>query len=139
MNWWPNLLATKYFLYTYMAAAPEREPQAPAPPEGVVEHPTEIPVEVERGMPGVKRTPAKVAAQVSDPVGKPLIQTPQSQSVTVQVPTDQTQLDDWAKGSPTDSLTGFAMFWIRMIKKALHFGWRVVRPAKPTDQKGNTK
>lgn len=114
-----------------MTVAPEREPQAPPPPEGVIEHPTEIPVEVERL--GVKRMPTQVTAQVTDPVGKPLIQTQASQSVTIQIPTDQTQLDDWAKGSSTDSLTGFAMFWIRMIKKALHFGWKVIWRAKQTD------
>ncbi len=128
------MLAVKCF----MAAAPEREPQVPAPPEGVVEHPTEIPKEVEGAAHGVKRVPTQ-AKPVSDPVGKPLIQTQSSQSVTIQIPTDQTQLDNWVKGSSDDSLTGFAMFWIRMIKKALHYGWRVVRPVNSTDQGGNKK
>lgn len=102
----------------------EREP-VPKAPEGVVERPTEIPKEVER-VPGVTTTHSQVAAQVSDDQGKPLIQTPATQTITIQIPADTSQLMDWAKGAPTSSITWFAIFWLRMIKKALHFGWKTV-------------
>lgn len=100
------------------------EIERPQPPEGVTERPVEIPPEVERT--GAKPTPSQVTAQVADDQGKQLIQSPATQVVTIQIPAAQAQLEDWSHGSPANSLTWFATFWLRLIKKALHFGWRVV-------------
>ena len=108
-----------------MAVSPERE--KPPVPEGVEERPEgvpEVPTELEKV--GVKPTPSQVTAQVTDDKGRQLIQAPATQVVTIQIPAPQAQLADWSKGSPSASLTWFAAFWIRMVKKALHFGWRVV-------------
>lgn len=107
-----------------MAQTPERE--KPKVPEGVVEHPetVEIPPHIEKG--GVAPSATHVTAQVSDDSGQPLIQTPASQKVTIQVPAAQDQLEDWSHGAPSSSLTWFAAFWLRLIKKALRFGWKVV-------------
>ena len=44
----------------------------------------EIPPEIEKG--GVQKKQDDFSAQVTDDKGKPLIQTPQTQSVTVQIP-----------------------------------------------------
>jgi hypothetical protein len=99
----------------------------PEVPEGVREPPEapELPAHIEKG--GVKVQPTQFTAQVYDDKGKPLIQTPATKTVTVQLPADQTALASWSKGSISDSLTWLAMFWLRIIKKALHFGWKIVR------------
>lgn len=65
-------------------------------------------------------------AQVKNDKGQPLIQTPPTQVITVQPPYDPTTLTKQSKGSITSSLTWLSAFWIRVIKKALHYGWNVV-------------
>lgn len=91
--------------------------------EGIIkERQEEVPPEVERA--GLKPTPAQFTAQVTYK-GQPLIKTPQTR-VTIQVPATQTQLDTWAKGPIENALTWFAVFWIRLIKKAFHFSWRLI-------------
>jgi hypothetical protein len=75
---------------------------------------------------GVKVVQKNFTAQVKDDKGQPLIQTPPTQVITVQPPADDKTLTDWSKGSITSSLTWLGMFWIRVIKKALYFGWRVI-------------
>jgi hypothetical protein len=84
----------------------------------------EIPPEVERA--GVKPVATQFQGQVRDDSGKPLIQTPQSQQVTITLPTDQESLVTLSKGSVVNAVTWLAHFWLRMIKKAGHFGWRIV-------------
>ncbi len=86
----------------------------------------EIPVEVENKNLHTQSVPVQFRAQVNDNQGKPLIQTPQNQSVTVQIPFDQTTLENSAKGSTEDSGTWFAAWFLRLVKKALHFGWNVI-------------
>jgi hypothetical protein len=110
-----------------MAVSPEVEPQK----KDVEVRPDqmEIPPEVERAT-GVRPTQTQVTTQVTDDQGQPIIQTPQVKPVTIQTPADLAQLAAWAKGSPKESLTWFATFWLRLIKKALHFGWKVVGGGK---------
>lgn len=84
----------------------------------------EIPPEVERAT-GAKTSQIQFTKQVTDDSGKPMIQTPSTQQVKITIPANQTQLDDWSQGSADDSLTWFAVYWLRLIKKAFHFGWRV--------------
>lgn len=107
-----------------MAATPEIE--KPSIPEEVVER-DEIPeISPELQKAGVQPRVQQVTAQVTDDQGRQLIQTPATQVVTIQIPAPQAQLADWSHGSPSSSLTWFAFFWLRMIKKALHFGWRII-------------
>ena len=106
-----------------MVQAPERE--KPVVPEGVVERP-EV-VEPLSHIEELETRPSQVTAKVADDSGQPLIQTPATQSITVQVPADQAQLEDWSHGAPGSSLTWFATFWLRLIKKALRFGWRIIK------------
>lgn len=110
-----------------MAVSPERE--KPPVPEEVQERLTEVPPEVERA--GARPVPSQVTAQVTDDTGQQLIQTPATQAITIQIPAPQNQLADWSHGSPSSSLTWFATFWLRIIKKALHFGWRVITGSNP--------
>lgn len=84
----------------------------------------EIPVHVEQG--GVNVAQTQFSAQVNDDQGKPLIQTPKIPSISIQTPADQTNLEVWSKGPITESLTWFAVFWLRLIKKASLKGWNVI-------------
>lgn len=74
----------------------------------------------------VKVVQKNFTAQVKNDQGQPIIQTPPTQVISVTPPADDTTLTSWSKGSITSSLTWLGTFWIRVIKKALHFGWRVV-------------
>jgi hypothetical protein len=75
---------------------------------------------------GGQTVPSQITAQVVDDNGQQMMQSPATQVVTITIPATQQQLADWTKGSATDSLTWLATFWVRLIKKAIHFGWRVV-------------
>ena len=75
---------------------------------------------------GMKVVQKNFKAQVNDDKGAPLIQTPPTQVITVQPPSGQAILIQQAKGSVSSSLTWLAAFWLRVIKKALHFGWRIL-------------
>lgn len=74
--------------------------------------------------------PIHFKAQVKTDKGQPLIQTPAGQVISVTLPKSQLELAELAKGSISDSITWFAAFWLRMIKKAIHFGWRVLGGGK---------
>lgn len=75
---------------------------------------------------GVQVVQKTFKAQVKDGKGQPLIHTPPTQVITVQPPYDQTTLVKQSKASTSSSLTWLSAFWIRIIKKALHFGWKIV-------------
>lgn len=70
--------------------------------------------------------PIHFKAQVKTEKGQPLIQTSAGQTVLVTLPKSQLELVELAKGSISDSITWFAAFWLRMIKKAIHFGWQIL-------------
>ena len=86
----------------------------------------EIPPELERGG-HVQPVPSQFQAKVTDDSGNPLIQTPQAKTITIQIPATQGELESWSKGDPENAITWFAVFWIRLIKKGLHFGWRMIK------------
>lgn len=79
---------------------------------------------------GVQIVQKNFKAQVKDDYGQPLIQTPPTQVITVTPPGDIATLTDWSKGSTTSSLTWLAAFWMRIIKKALFFGWKIAGKEK---------
>lgn len=102
---------------------PERPPD-----RSVVEVPTqaEIPPEIEQGM-GVAPVPTQFNNNVSDDSGKPLTQTPATQAVSIQIPgSNYSQLKRLSKGKIVDSITWAALWGIRMIKKAIFFGWNYI-------------
>lgn len=74
---------------------------------------------------GVKVVQKNFTAQVKNDSGKTVIQTPPTQVISVKAPASQQTLTSWAKGSITNSVTWLGMFWLRIIKKALFFGWKV--------------
>lgn len=75
---------------------------------------------------GVKTVQKVFQAQVKDDSGQPVVQTPPTQVVSVQPPYDQVTLTTQAKGPVSSSLTWFSAFWVRVIKKAMHFGWKII-------------
>lgn len=75
---------------------------------------------------GVTTPPTQVTAQATDDQGQAGVLTPATQVITIQIPATPTQLLDWSKGESSASLTWLGAFWLRLIKKALHFGWRIV-------------
>lgn len=83
------------------------------------------PLEIERKE-VITPVPAQFAKQVKSDDGQVLTQSQLSKTVTITLPADQTKLAELAKGSVGDSITWFAGFWLRMIKKAIHFGWRIL-------------
>lgn len=82
---------------------------------------------------GVQTVQKTFKSQVSDNSGKPLIQTPTTTVISVSPPSDSTTLANQSKGDTTNSLTWLATFWIRILKKALHFGWRITGKEVPND------
>ena len=110
-----------------MAATPETlRPEVPE--SQVQEHVEEFPETIAQiqGAQGIKVVQKSFKAQVNDDKGNPLIQTPPTQVITIQPPFDQVTLTQQAKGNITSSATWLARFWLRVIKKAFHFGWKIV-------------
>jgi len=68
-------------------------------------------------------------AQVKDDRGEPVIATPENKEITIEIPADGPTLQVYAKGSSDDQVTWFSAFWLRIIKKALNFGWNISRKA----------
>lgn len=75
---------------------------------------------------GVKVVQKSFKAQVSDGNGKPVISTPPTQVISVTPPATSTVLTSWAKGKTDSSKTWLGAFWLRILKRALHFGWKIV-------------
>ena len=112
----------------------------PATPEIIKPEIQEINKEAEFVVPetlqqstGMQVVQKNFKAQVKDDHGQPLIQTPPTQVITVQPPADDTTLTSWSKGSTDSSLTWLGAFWMRVIKKALLFGWRVLGATEKTN------
>ncbi|QQG41782.1 MAG: hypothetical protein HYV90_00510 [Candidatus Woesebacteria bacterium] len=112
-----------------MAATPEiLRPDVPQ----VVERQEEFVVPETLSGSGVKVVQKNFKAQVNDDKGSPVIQTPPTQVITVQPPADPATLTTWSKGDTTSGATWLGAFWLRVIKKALHFGWKILG-LSPTD------
>ena len=114
-----------------MAQTPEHLPSMmPSAPEGVDHRPESPEVSHEVANSGVVPVHSNFSATVQDDQGHHMVQAPATQTITIQIPNTQSQLDDWSKGDPTDSATWYAIFWLRLIKKAIHFGWRTIFPGQ---------
>jgi hypothetical protein len=81
--------------------------------------------EVHEPQGSITETPSHSQQTQQQPVQQVVTKVP-TQTITISIPATPTQLLDWSKGAPSESLTWFALFWLRMIKKAVHYGWRVV-------------
>ena len=75
---------------------------------------------------GVEKVETAFTANIKDDRGQPIIQTPQTQAVAIQIPASAVQLSQTAKGKSEDALTWWALFWLRAIQKALYLGRKIV-------------
>jgi hypothetical protein len=82
---------------------------------------------------GVQVVQKNFKSQIKDDHGQPFVQTPPTQVITVAPPADTEELEKWSKESIDSSKTWFGAFWIRVIKKALYFGWRIIGKEKSND------
>ncbi len=82
---------------------------------------------------GVKVVQKTFKAQVSDDKGNPVIQTPPTTVISVTPPADPATLTTWSKGDAVSPLTWLGVFWLRILKKAAHFGWTILGVAPPTE------
>jgi hypothetical protein len=94
-------------------------------PEGVTEIPQapEFPEYIEKN--GVKTVQHQITAHVTDDQGQPMMQSPATHTVTIQIPANDDQLTNWSKGDTSDSLTWYGMFWLRIKAKALTLGKKI--------------
>ena len=90
-----------------------------------------IPKEVE-AKEGVKATKTLFTAKIKADDGTHLVSSPATKKVSIQLPTDEETLDVMSKGDTEDSSTWSGVYWLRMLKKAVHQGWSVVRGQKPS-------
>lgn len=75
---------------------------------------------------GVQVVQKNFKTQIKDDHGTPLIQTPPPQVIAINPPYDTDTLTREAKGDISSSTTWLAGFWLRIIKKALYFGWKII-------------
>lgn len=109
-----------------MAATPEiLKPEAPQVTERQEQF--VVPETLQQAVPQMKVVQKNFNAQVKDDKGQPIIQTPPTQVISVTPPSDPTTLISWSKGPITSSISWLGMFWIRILKKAMLFGWKVGR------------
>lgn len=79
---------------------------------------------------GVQVVQKNFKQQIKDDHGMPLVQTPPAKVITITPPSDTDTLIIQAKGDTTSSLTWLAAFWLRIIKKASLFGWKIIGKEK---------
>jgi hypothetical protein len=103
-----------------MPRSPEREPRFP-----VVERAEEFELPPHLEGTGIKAVETTVKARVKDK-GRHLIQTPATKKVSIKLPAGQATVSAWSKGKTASSLTWLGAYWLRMIKKAVHFGWKII-------------
>jgi hypothetical protein len=113
-----------------MANVVEKEPISP-PESGVSVLPESLPEQLEKVAPGVQVVQTQFTKQVSDDNGKPLITTPQTKKVVIEIPEPEEVLLQESKGDVEESKTWFAKFWLRMIEKARLFGWQIANLVRP--------
>lgn len=105
-----------------MGILPEREPV-----NNKYENPEEASaLNIER-----KEVVAPVAtrfkAQVTDDQGNNLIKTPEDEKIDIVIPDiSKESLEAKIKGDKSDSSVWSAGYWLRIFKKALYYGWKVV-------------
>ena len=103
----------------------EREKLPKASEETVEEIPTEIPEEVE-AKEGIKAVRTQITAKVEDDEGKPLMESPVTKVTSVEIPRSEETLEAYSRGDTEDAKTWWGASFLRLIKKALHFGWKIL-------------
>lgn len=119
-------------------AVPERPDfvETPQPSQPVeVDHGEPAPEPLEQGATQAQPVqPSDQQMAADDTIGAqvPADDTTDDQQ-TIQVPADQATLHKMAHGDPSDAQTWWAVIWERIIKRAIHFGRRVIVGGNPTN------
>jgi len=92
---------------------------------GYVPDELDIPEEIE-AKEGVKATRTQFSTTIKADDGTPLVQSPKTKKVTITIPDDKETLEEKSKGEIEKSSTWLAVYWMRMLKKALYHGWNVI-------------
>ena len=105
-----------------MGLLPEREPI-----KNKYENPENAsPLNIERKE-VIIPVPTQFKAQVTDDKGQKLIETLESKNIDIKIPdSSKESLETKIKGSKDDSSAWSAGYWLRIFKKAIYFGWKVV-------------
>lgn len=105
-----------------MGLLPEREPR-----KNQYENPEEAsPLTIERKE-VVTPIPSQFKAQVTDDQGNNIITTPETVKTDIIIPEiNKETLEVKIKGDTEDSSVWSAGYWLRMFKKAVYFGWKVL-------------
>lgn len=105
-----------------MGLLPEREPR-----KNVYENPSEAsPLNIERKE-VVTPIPTQFKAQVTDDKGNKLITTLENKKADIVIPEiNRETLEVKVKGDTENSSVWSAGYWIRILKKAIYFGWKVI-------------
>lgn len=75
----------------------------------------------------VTPVPTQFKAQITDDKGNPVISTPQTAKADIVIPEiNKETLETRVKGDIEDSSVWSAGYWLRIFKKALYFGWKVL-------------
>lgn len=94
--------------------------------EELIRHIDEIPEEIE-AYEGVRRTVSQFNAKVTDDAGQNIIQSDAAKKVTITIPADDQILETRSKGDTRDASAWDAVFVIRLLKKAVLNGWKIIR------------
>ena len=88
----------------------------------------EVPEEVKQELDklGIKAVEKEYKTPVRDDRGQNLVQSPALEEITIQIPENQDQLATLVKGPKDEAVTWWAAFWMRVFKKSLHLGRRVI-------------
>lgn len=105
-----------------MAIMVEREQQT----NFEIKNTQEVPLPESLRQEGIEAVETAAAANVKDD-GQIQTQPSTTGQQSITIPSDQQTLAGQAKGSITNAVTWLAAFWLRMIKKAAHFGWKIVK------------
>jgi len=105
-----------------MGLLPEREPR-----KNQYENIDEAsPLNIERKE-VVTPIPTQFKAQVTDNQGNPIISTPETIKADIIIPeVNKETLEVKIKGDTEESSVWSAGYWLRILKKAIYFGWKVV-------------
>lgn len=105
-----------------MGLLPEREPK-----KNPYENPQEASaLNIERKE-VITPVPVHFKAQVTDDKGNNLIRTPETEKPDIVIPEiSKETLDERIKGNIEDSSVWSAGYWLRIFKKAVFFGWKIL-------------
>jgi len=75
----------------------------------------------------IQTTKTQFTAQVSDDSGVPMTESPVTKVASIEIPESEEALKAFSEGNTEEARTWWGATFLRMIKKALHFGWNIIK------------